>query len=106
MKDGTAFRAHKILYLVWTCTLLLFFPLFFLKKKSHLVNKKPTWLRVCFQVRHAQGIHNVASQKDHDALLSNEFLDAPLSPLGSEQVINVFSWLSIINFVLEFHIFF
>ncbi|XP_022726940.1 phosphoglycerate mutase-like protein 1 [Durio zibethinus] len=37
-------------------------------------------------VRHAQGIHNVAGEKDHDAYLSEELFDAHLSPLGWQQV--------------------
>ncbi|KAF2324176.1 hypothetical protein GH714_009244 [Hevea brasiliensis] len=41
------------------------------------------------KLRHAQGIHNVAGEKDHSALLSPEFFDAPLSPLGCQQVTNL-----------------
>ncbi|KAL5714839.1 hypothetical protein ACHQM5_016746 [Ranunculus cassubicifolius] len=37
-------------------------------------------------VRHAQGIHNVAGEKDHDAYMSEELFDAHLTPLGWEQV--------------------
>ncbi|PON85748.1 Histidine phosphatase superfamily [Trema orientale] len=37
-------------------------------------------------VRHAQGIHNVASEKNHDALSSYEYFDAHLSPLGWNQI--------------------
>ncbi|KAK6940286.1 Histidine phosphatase superfamily, clade-1 [Dillenia turbinata] len=37
-------------------------------------------------VRHAQGIHNVEGEKDHDAYLSYDFLDAHLTPLGWQQV--------------------
>ncbi|XVE55654.1 hypothetical protein DITRI_Ditri03aG0176000 [Diplodiscus trichospermus] len=40
-------------------------------------------------VRHAQGIHNVAGEKNHDAYLSEEFFDAHLTPLGCEQVDNL-----------------
>ncbi|XVF36534.1 hypothetical protein REPUB_Repub19eG0066100 [Reevesia pubescens] len=36
-------------------------------------------------VRHAQGIHNVAGEKDHDAYLSKELFDAHLTPLGWQQ---------------------
>jgi hypothetical protein len=43
---------------------------------------------VSIQVRHAQGIHNVAGEKDHNALLSPEYFDAHLSPLGWQQVCN------------------
>jgi hypothetical protein len=41
----------------------------------------------CVKVRHAQGIHNVEGEKDHDAYLSSDFFDAHLSPLGWKQVI-------------------
>lgn len=40
-------------------------------------------------VRHAQGIHNVAGEKDHSAYLSEELFDAHLTPLGWEQVENL-----------------
>ncbi|GMH16497.1 hypothetical protein Nepgr_018338 [Nepenthes gracilis] len=40
-------------------------------------------------VRHAQGFHNVAGEKDHDAYLSYDLLDASLTPLGWEQVDNL-----------------
>ncbi|KAL5559899.1 hypothetical protein UlMin_036110, partial [Ulmus minor] len=40
-------------------------------------------------VRHAQGTHNVASEKNHDALLSYDLFDAQLSSLGWEQVDNL-----------------
>ncbi|KAI4388676.1 hypothetical protein MLD38_000984 [Melastoma candidum] len=40
-------------------------------------------------VRHAQGIHNVAGEKDHSAYMSYDFLDAHLTPLGWEQVHNL-----------------
>ncbi|KAK4483924.1 hypothetical protein RD792_011133 [Penstemon davidsonii] len=40
-------------------------------------------------VRHAQGFHNVAGEKDHSAYLSPELLDAQLTPLGWEQVDNL-----------------
>ncbi|KAL9250970.1 Phosphoglycerate mutase-like protein [Drosera capensis] len=40
-------------------------------------------------VRHAQGFHNVAGEKDHDAYLSYDYLDATLTPLGWEQVDNL-----------------
>ncbi|KAK4560027.1 hypothetical protein RGQ29_008996 [Quercus rubra] len=40
-------------------------------------------------VRHAQGIHNVEGEKDHDALLSYDLFDANLSPLGWKQVDNL-----------------
>ncbi|KAK6245826.1 hypothetical protein SCA6_008916 [Theobroma cacao] len=40
-------------------------------------------------VRHAQGIHNVAGEKDHAAYLSEELFDAHLTPLGWQQVDNL-----------------
>ncbi|PKU61807.1 hypothetical protein MA16_Dca028365 [Dendrobium catenatum] len=38
------------------------------------------------QVRHAQGIHNVEGEKNHNAYLSPELFDAHLTPLGWDQV--------------------
>ncbi|PON59631.1 Histidine phosphatase [Parasponia andersonii] len=40
-------------------------------------------------VRHAQGFHNVAGEKDHNAYLSYDLLDAQLTPLGWNQVDNL-----------------
>lgn len=40
-------------------------------------------------VRHAQGIHNVEGEKNHDAYLSYELFDAHLTPLGWKQVDNL-----------------
>ncbi|GKV33521.1 hypothetical protein SLEP1_g42026 [Rubroshorea leprosula] len=40
-------------------------------------------------VRHAQGIHNVAGEKNHDAYFSEELFDAYLTPLGWQQVDNL-----------------
>ncbi|XP_024969436.1 phosphoglycerate mutase-like protein 1 [Cynara cardunculus var. scolymus] len=40
-------------------------------------------------VRHAQGIHNVAGEKDHSAYLSEELFDAHLTTLGWQQVDNL-----------------
>ncbi|KAJ3679794.1 hypothetical protein LUZ60_016072 [Juncus effusus] len=40
-------------------------------------------------VRHAQGIHNVAGDKDDSAYLSEEFFDADLTLLGWEQAGNL-----------------
>lgn len=37
-------------------------------------------------MRHAQGIHNVAGEKDHSAYMSEELFDAHLTPLGWQQV--------------------
>ncbi|KAK8544491.1 hypothetical protein V6N13_025994 [Hibiscus sabdariffa] len=40
-------------------------------------------------VRHAQGVHNVAGEKDFSNYLSEEFFDAHLTPLGWQQVDNL-----------------
>ncbi|KAI3758420.1 hypothetical protein L6452_05981 [Arctium lappa] len=40
-------------------------------------------------VRHAQGIHNVAGEKDHSAYLSEKLFDAHLTTLGWQQVDNL-----------------
>ncbi|GER54096.1 phosphoglycerate mutase family protein [Striga asiatica] len=40
-------------------------------------------------VRHAQGFHNVAGEKDHSAYMSPELFDAHLTPLGWLQVDNL-----------------
>ncbi|XP_060673409.1 phosphoglycerate mutase-like protein 1 isoform X2 [Ziziphus jujuba] len=40
-------------------------------------------------VRHAQGIHNVEGEKNHDAYLSYDLFDAHLTPLGWKQVHNL-----------------
>ncbi|CAN8253589.1 unnamed protein product [Cochlearia groenlandica] len=40
-------------------------------------------------VRHAQGIHNVAGDKDHSAYSSEDYFDAQLTPLGWQQVDNL-----------------
>ncbi|XP_022768523.1 phosphoglycerate mutase-like protein 1 isoform X2 [Durio zibethinus] len=40
-------------------------------------------------VRHAQGIHNVAGEKDYAAYLSEDLFDAHLTPLGWQQVDNL-----------------
>ncbi|GMY17475.1 phosphoglycerate mutase-like protein 1 isoform X1 [Fagus crenata] len=40
-------------------------------------------------VRHAQGIHNVEGEKNHEAHLSYDFFDANLTPLGWSQVDNL-----------------
>ncbi|XP_031377758.1 phosphoglycerate mutase-like protein [Punica granatum] len=42
--------------------------------------------KIVHWVRHAEGIHNVESEKNHDALLSSVLLDAQLSPRGWQQV--------------------
>ncbi|XP_071732338.1 phosphoglycerate mutase-like protein [Rutidosis leptorrhynchoides] len=40
-------------------------------------------------VRHAQGVHNVAGEKDHSAYMSEDLFDAHLTPLGWQQVDNL-----------------
>ncbi|KAI9200660.1 hypothetical protein LWI28_011289 [Acer negundo] len=40
-------------------------------------------------VRHAQGIHNVAGEKNHDAYSSYDYFDAHLTQLGWQQVDNL-----------------
>uniref|UniRef100_A0A1J3E745 Phosphoglycerate mutase-like protein 2 n=1 Tax=Noccaea caerulescens TaxID=107243 RepID=A0A1J3E745_NOCCA len=40
-------------------------------------------------VRHAQGIHNVAGEQNHEAYLSEDLFDAHLTPLGWQQVDNL-----------------
>ncbi|OIV96614.1 hypothetical protein TanjilG_28471 [Lupinus angustifolius] len=40
-------------------------------------------------VRHAQGFHNVEGDKNYEAYLSYDFLDASLTPLGWKQVDNL-----------------
>ncbi|KAL0352585.1 UNVERIFIED_CONTAM: Phosphoglycerate mutase-like protein 2 [Sesamum calycinum] len=40
-------------------------------------------------VRHAQGFHNVAGEKDHSAYMLPELFDAELTPLGWQQVDNL-----------------
>lgn len=40
-------------------------------------------------VRHGQGYHKVAGEKDHGAYMSTEFFDASLTPLGWQQVDNL-----------------
>ncbi|XP_039049881.1 phosphoglycerate mutase-like protein [Hibiscus syriacus] len=40
-------------------------------------------------VRHAQGVHNVAGEKDSAAYSSEEYFDAHLTPLGWQQVDNL-----------------
>ncbi|KAL4179949.1 hypothetical protein AMTRI_Chr13g89760 [Amborella trichopoda] len=42
--------------------------------------------KTLYLVRHGQGFHNVAGEKDHKAYMSEEFFDASLTPLGWEQV--------------------
>ncbi|KAG5548325.1 hypothetical protein RHGRI_013882 [Rhododendron griersonianum] len=40
-------------------------------------------------VRHAQGLHNVEGEKNYKAYMSPEYFDAPLTPLGWQQVDNL-----------------
>ncbi|EFH64510.1 predicted protein [Arabidopsis lyrata subsp. lyrata] len=40
-------------------------------------------------VRHAQGVHNVEGEKNHEAYLSEDLFDAHLTPLGWQQVDNL-----------------
>ncbi|KAE9448389.1 hypothetical protein C3L33_19710, partial [Rhododendron williamsianum] len=40
-------------------------------------------------VRHAQGVHNVEGEKNYKAYMSPEYFDAPLTPLGWQQVDNL-----------------
>ncbi|KAL7116907.1 hypothetical protein ACP275_03G035800 [Erythranthe tilingii] len=40
-------------------------------------------------VRHAQGLHNVAGEKEHSAYMSPDFFDAQITPLGWDQVDNL-----------------
>ncbi|GLJ30051.1 hypothetical protein SUGI_0594280 [Cryptomeria japonica] len=44
------------------------------------------YCKTLHMVRHAQGYHNVAGEKDDKAYLSYEFVDASLTPLGWQQV--------------------
>ncbi|KAJ4701516.1 phosphoglycerate mutase-like protein 1 [Melia azedarach] len=45
--------------------------------------------KTIYLVRHAQGIHNVEGEKNHDAYLSYDLFDAHLTPLGWQQVDNL-----------------
>ncbi|WJX16824.1 hypothetical protein P8452_06812 [Trifolium repens] len=38
-------------------------------------------------VRHAQGVHNVEGEKNHDAYLPDDLFDANLTPLGWKQIV-------------------
>ena len=56
----------------------------FALKSRHCGLTKP-----CIQVRHAQGLHNVEGEKNYKAYLNPEYLDAPLTQLGWQQVKNL-----------------
>lgn len=43
-------------------------------------------LTTFFQVRHAQGIHNVDGEKNYKAYMSHDYFDAELTQLGWQQV--------------------
>ncbi|KAL8128774.1 hypothetical protein V2J09_017929 [Rumex salicifolius] len=45
--------------------------------------------KTIYLVRHAQGFHNVAGEKDHELYMSYDYIDATLTPLGWEQVDNL-----------------
>ncbi|KAJ4701514.1 Phosphoglycerate mutase-like protein 1 [Melia azedarach] len=45
--------------------------------------------KILHLVRHGQGVHNVQGQNGPEALVSREFFDAQLSPLGWQQVNNL-----------------
>lgn len=42
--------------------------------------------KILHLVRHAQGVHNAAAEENLEALMSEDLIDAPLSPLGWQQV--------------------
>lgn len=55
-----------------------------------------------FQVRHAQGIHNVDGEKNYKAYMSHEYFDAELTQLGWQQVRNKTS-LADVKQIQHFH---
>jgi hypothetical protein len=57
------------------------------KPVNDIYTHKQRWWRRVLQVRHAQGVHNVAGEKDHSALMKPDFFDASITPLGWNQVI-------------------
>ena len=71
-----------VVRLTLVCIIFGHYLLSYLFFKKHISLIKP-----CLQVRHAQGIHNVEGEKNHDAYLSYDFFDAQLSPLGWKQVV-------------------
>lgn len=46
----------------------------------------PGCCKIIHWVRHAEGVHNVESRKNHDFLMSSSLFDSQLSPLGCQQV--------------------
>ncbi|XP_022768526.1 phosphoglycerate mutase-like protein isoform X3 [Durio zibethinus] len=55
-------------------------------------------MHVKIQVRHAQGMHNLESEKSRDPLTSYEFSDAELSSLGWQQIVYYSRMTSIVSF--------
>lgn len=53
--------------------------------------------KIIHLVRHAQGYHNVAGDKDYAAYMSYDFVDASLTPLGWKQVDQLRRYLENIN---------
>ncbi|KAI5663300.1 hypothetical protein M9H77_22623 [Catharanthus roseus] len=47
------------------------------------------WMLLLLKVRHAQGVHNIAGEKDHSAYLSPDLFYDELTPLGWKQVDNL-----------------
>uniref|UniRef100_A0A803MC82 Phosphoglycerate mutase-like protein 1 n=1 Tax=Chenopodium quinoa TaxID=63459 RepID=A0A803MC82_CHEQI len=45
--------------------------------------------KVIHLVRHAQGLHNIEGEKNYKAYMKPEYFDAPLTPLGWQQVDNL-----------------
>ncbi|KAL2936573.1 Phosphoglycerate mutase-like protein 1 [Bienertia sinuspersici] len=45
--------------------------------------------KIIHLVRHAQGVHNIEGEKNHKAYMKPEYFDAPLTPLGWQQVDNL-----------------
>ncbi|WJX60539.1 hypothetical protein P8452_45736 [Trifolium repens] len=57
-------------------------------------------------VRHAQGVHNVEGEKNHDAYLSDDLFDANLTPLGWKQVFETKSRPRMFSLVASFVVIF
>ncbi|KNA08877.1 hypothetical protein SOVF_158700 [Spinacia oleracea] len=45
--------------------------------------------KIIHLVRHAQGLHNIEGEKNYKAYMKPEYFDAPLTPLGWQQVDNL-----------------